>query len=870
MKEHKLLSIILLSFIFASWTIAEPLLYEDFELYDVGLEGTWEPNDIWNGWWYGEEGNPYLMAYADDSVSCTGNKSMRLESPLRNGTVDGYDGQLSSAQWGVQIRNNGSTTDARLYNAITAMVKTNSDSNIVAVAMSAKDSFMTPLTSKNTYIDIPRDGQWHRVIGILDGNGDLEKVREALVFFTIEPNAPEGISQLWIDDIKFERVLEVKELLSVDSNGPYATEGGGTEKLTFVMLQEPSADVTFTLDPNGALNLRGAGYDNPVNIVFTNSNWNIKQEIVAEVNSSAFSVGTITASVSSVDPTLDEAIASTFSTPILGQYGAAYVISPETPTVRWAGSDNTGNDLCNGWNEGSFFVSADGFAVDWVEWAPGDVPGLPAYAEITFDFKCAKDVNTIDILHTGFEVNLYPGSFDISYSTDGINFTTPTNYEAFSGNGWIATSHLEVNAKSVRYVKMRINCLNNDPAKWFLLSEVEFNRPPELAFPRYTIDPATKPLGNHKDLNQTNLMNGAIMYENKNTDWVFFDDASLQPYDSAILYVDYGKVKEFSNITMNYITGNATIGGVTTVISTPQLVKLSFSDDGATYGTPILVTDGDGWYATGTTGKGRTDKMAFAKQTGRYVKVEVVGDGVGTLAIGEIILTNRPQVTYVIDSSTPVYGGSGAQGDVATDYFLQCLKAGDLTNTHIPTIVGAYGDSDWVEWAPSVVGKPAYAIITFDLKSAIKVKNVAITYCAWPSDPPSGVNVPGGFDVAYSTTGGTNDFSPFQNANAVFLDDSEKQTVFTTTFDLPQTNARYVKLKVHCMDDDPTNWLYLAEFKFNVFTGDINDDGVVDMRDIRMMSSQWLQMGLGLSGDIVNDQIVNFEDFAELAMQWMN
>jgi hypothetical protein len=866
MKDCKIVFVMLLSLVLAGWaTAVEPFLYEDFEFYVPGDENTGNPGDITWNWLYGEPGNPYLSVYADNTVKYTGNQSMRLETPLRNG----YVGDPCSAHWGVQIRYSDieNPVDVNAYNIATAMIKLPTSSAIKTCSLVVRDNWGSGNDiAKDTWVSVPNDGEWHKIIAPFNGDGDKCVMRRVLLYYTIDANIPQA-TQLWIDDIGFERVLAINDIVDVDVNGPYGC-AGGTVKLSMVMTRQPCADVNFTIDPNVTLNF-GAGFGNPVNIVFTNSNWNIRREVVVDINSSAFSVQKVAVTASSTDPNFIDILPSNFSIPILGKYGASYVTSPETPTATWAGSDNTGIDLCNGYLEGSFYVSEDGFAEDWVEWAPSET-GAPAYADITFDFKCLKDVNTIDILHTGYEVSLYPGSFDISYSTDGINFSTPTNYEAFPGTGFIATTHLEVNVTSVRYVKMRVHCLNDNPANWFLLSEVQFNLPIDSGFfPRYTIDPATKPLGNHKDLNQTNLMNGAISYANTSTDWVFFDNASLQHYGSAILYVNYGKVKEFSNISMNYITGNATISGVTTVISTPQLVKLSFSDDGETYGAPILVTDGDGWYATGTAGKGRTDKMTFAKQTGQYVKVEIVGDGVGTLAIGEIIITNRPQMTYVIDSTTPVYGGTGAQGDIATDTYLQKLKFGDLANTHIPSIVGAYADSDWVEWAPNQGGtRPAYAIITFDLKSVIKVKNVAITYCAWPSTPPSGVRVPGGFDVAFSTDG-TN-FTSFQNTGAVFDDNSVKQTVFTTTFDLPQTNAQYVKLKVRCMNDDPANWLYLAEFKFNVFTGDINDDGAVNLKDLKMMSGQWLQIGEGLSADIVgNDQIVNFEDFAKFALEWL-
>ena len=64
--------------------------------------------------------------------------------------------------------------------------------------------------------------------------------------------------------------------------------------------------------------------------------------------------------------------------------------------------------------------------------------------------------------------------------------------------------------------------------------------------------------------------------------------------------------------------------------------------------------------------------------------------------------------------------------------------------------------------------------------------------------------------------------------------------------------------------------LFISEVKFNVFTGDLNDDGVVDYKDLDIMADQWLQSGSSLSANIAgNDTIVNFKDFAAFAAQWL-
>ena len=188
-----------------------------------------------------------------------------------------------------------------------------------------------------------------------------------------------------------------------------------------------------------------------------------------------------------------------------------------------------------------------------------------------------------------------------------------------------------------------------------------------------------------------------------------------------------------------------------------------------------------------------------------------------------------------------------------------------MANTHIPTIASAYSDPDWVEWAPDQSGKPAYAIVTFDLKSIMKVKNVAIVYCACPG---TGIRVPGGLEAAFSTDGTT--YSTMADVGAVFSDNESESEIFNTTFALPETQAQYVKLKIRCYDSNSANWLYIAEVKFNVFDADINDDGGINFEDLKMMSGQWLRSGGGLSADIAGDDgKVNFQDFAKFALEWM-
>lgn len=51
--------------------------------------------------------------------------------------------------------------------------------------------------------------------------------------------------------------------------------------------------------------------------------------------------------------------------------------------------------------------------------------------------------------------------------------------------------------------------------------------------------------------------------------------------------------------------------------------------------------------------------------------------------------------------------------------------------------------------------------------------------------------------------------------------------------------------------------------------GDANHDGIVNMQDIAMISSRWLQTGTNNPGDINGDGIVNSQDLALISSQWL-
>lgn len=863
MKDSKILFVVLLSVAFAFCAKAqEPFVFDNFESYVVGMEGTYEDGDLELVWWHFPPDTCYLNAYVDDVVKCSGSKSMRLESPLKVG------GSVSSTgDWGVNYGFWMGGVDVTPYNVVTAMIRIPAGSSITTCSLVVRDQGNVAIshTPQQDY-SVEHDGQWHKIRAVLDGAGDKYYADKVLLFFGITPGVSEAIPQMWVDDIKFERVPEVNDFLQIDVNGPAAHKGSKV-KYSFVMKQQPTANVTFTIDPNSKLNF-GNGYGVSRTLLFTPADWNIRQEITVDVNGTGYDYHIPSAIVSfvvdaeSADLEINDALPLKYDVKIYGKYSAPYVISSDTPTQNWyIDKDDSGFDLANGHVESTWYYPV---GIDWVEWYPFKF-SAPAYAEITFDLESVKDVNTIDITSAGYQSNMYPGSFSLSYSTDNVTFTDdPTVYEAYAGAGLVATTHLEVNAKSVRYVKLRVHCFNDDPSNAFYLSEVQFNVPADSLrpYPRYTYDPATKPLGSsNKDVTGTDLMNGAM---NVNTDFVYFVNASGQPYGSAILYADYGKVREFSSISLNYYYYTYAQS------SSIQKVKLSFSYDGVNYGTPIEVT---GWDST-SGNIGKTDSKTFAPQTGQYVKIEIVGNGTKKLIIGEVILSNRVQMTYEYDTSTPVWGGTGAQGDIAWGT-LTPLRFGDLANTHIPLVASAYSDADWVEWAPgeNSPATPAYGIITFDLKSSKLIKNVAVTYGLYPHDDPAkGIEAPENVEVAFSTNGTT--FTSYQTTVGDINNNSGgEHLVFTTVLGVPTpTNARYVKVKINCQDNNPNFWLYIAEVKFNVFAGDINDDGVVNFKDLRIMASQWLETGTDTttpSADIAGNGRVNFEDFAKLAMQWL-
>jgi hypothetical protein len=51
--------------------------------------------------------------------------------------------------------------------------------------------------------------------------------------------------------------------------------------------------------------------------------------------------------------------------------------------------------------------------------------------------------------------------------------------------------------------------------------------------------------------------------------------------------------------------------------------------------------------------------------------------------------------------------------------------------------------------------------------------------------------------------------------------------------------------------------------------GDLNDDCVVNLADLEMLTNQWLASGPDIEGDLNADEVVDFDDFAVLGGGWL-
>ena len=194
MCKWNVLVMILLSGVLAGYAAATtPLVYENFNLYT-------DDGALYVNWTTGGAGNPFLTPHLDSAVKYEGAKSMRLDSPLMD-----YDDVnkvyfLSDADWGVVVRDAGTTTDVNAYNVLTAMVRADSGSAIEDCSIEVRDLVYNTVGISDA-LEIPHDGNWYKIIvPLYTTGGDKTTVEQVLVWFDIDPNAPAG-SQLWVDDI---------------------------------------------------------------------------------------------------------------------------------------------------------------------------------------------------------------------------------------------------------------------------------------------------------------------------------------------------------------------------------------------------------------------------------------------------------------------------------------------------------------------------------------------------------------------------------------------------------------------------------------------------------------------------------------------
>jgi hypothetical protein len=91
----------------------------------------------------------------------------------------------------------------------------------------------------------------------------------------------------------------------------------------------------------------------------------------------------------------------------------------------------------------------------------------------------------------------------------------------------------------------------------------------------------------------------------------------------------------------------------------------------------------------------------------------------------------------------------------------------------------------------------------------------------------------------------------------------------TALSDLPNQSAVLSALTT-ATDHLPVVADYAAVGVAPPIPGDVNHDGVVNGLDISVVSSNWLQMGTGVSGDANNDGVVNGLDIAVISSNWLS
>ncbi|MCE5341848.1 MAG: PEP-CTERM sorting domain-containing protein [Planctomycetaceae bacterium] len=142
--------------------------------------------------------------------------------------------------------------------------------------------------------------------------------------------------------------------------------------------------------------------------------------------------------------------------------------------------DDSGDDLANGYLNG-IIDGVDHESEDWVECISGG-------AELLFDLGGVYDLGSITIGY--FFAPTYglpqPGSLDVEFSANGVDYTAPINL-ALTTQTWevgvtpyaAIAEELSFSASTARFVKVFVNPIS--PGQWMHLGEFTFNEVPEPA-----------------------------------------------------------------------------------------------------------------------------------------------------------------------------------------------------------------------------------------------------------------------------------------------------------------------------------------------------------------------------------------------------
>lgn len=158
--------------------------------------------------------------------------------------------------------------------------------------------------------------------------------------------------------------------------------------------------------------------------------------------------------------------------------GVSYIWADSVHIPYEGRPDDSGDDLANGYING-LLGDLDLDSEDWVELIDGG-------ANLLFDLGGVYDLSSIEVAY--FLAPTWglpaPGSIDIAFSVDGVNYTTPINITGFSNYTpeWYAetvVAEFSVVGNSARYVSIFVNPQTS--GAWMGLSEITFNTVPEPA-----------------------------------------------------------------------------------------------------------------------------------------------------------------------------------------------------------------------------------------------------------------------------------------------------------------------------------------------------------------------------------------------------